>query len=114
MTGRGRDVVLAIALALLAGLYAWWFRHDRHLTAVLLVFVAPPLALLIGVLAQRSAARFWAGVLALFWFSHGVMSVWTHRETALFAWTGIVLALLIVALVSIPGMRARFAARKAR
>ena len=114
MSGRSRDLILALALALLAGLYAWWFRADRHLLAVALVFVAPPVLLLLGVLAQRAVARFWAGVLALFWFSHGVMSAWSHRDTALYAWIEIVLALLIVALVSIPGMRARFAAKKAR
>ncbi|WP_313318346.1 DUF2069 domain-containing protein [Stenotrophomonas sp.] len=112
MSLRARDLLLALALALLAGLYGWWFRADRHLVAVLLVFVAPPVLLLLGVLAQRASARFWAGVLALFWFSHGVMSAWSHRDTALYAWAEIALALLIVALVSVPGMRARFARGK--
>jgi uncharacterized membrane protein len=114
MKAQARNLLLALALAILAGLYAWWFRADRHLLAVMLVFVAPPVLLMLGVLARRAAARFWAGVFALFWFSHGVMSAWSHRDTALYAWIEIILALLIVALVSIPGMRARFAARKAR
>ena len=108
MSGRSRDLTLALALALLAGLYAWWFRADRHLLAVALVFVAPPVLLLLGVLAQRAVARFWAGVLALFWFSHGVMSAWSHPETALLAWVEIALALLVIALASLPGLRARF------
>ena len=60
MSGRSRDLILALALTLLAGLYAWWFRADRHLLAVALVFVAPPVLLLLGVLAQRAVARFWA------------------------------------------------------
>ena len=114
MKEQARNLLLVLALAILAGLYAWWFRADRHLLAVMLVFVAPPVLLMLGVLARRAAARFWAGVFALFWFSHGVMSAWSHRDTALYAWIEIILALLIVALVSIPGMRARFAARKAR
>jgi len=114
MKAQARNLLLALALAILAGLYAWWFRADRHLLAVMLVFVAPPVLLMLGVLARRAAARFWAGVFALFWFSHGVMSAWSHRDTALYAWIEIILALLIVALVSIPGMRARFAAGKAR
>jgi uncharacterized membrane protein len=114
MKAQARNLLLVLALAILAGLYAWWFRADRHLLAVMLVFVAPPVLLMLGVLARRAAARFWAGVFALFWFSHGVMSAWSHRDTALYAWIEIILALLIVALVSIPGMRARFAARKAR
>lgn len=112
MTPRARDGVLAAALLLLAALYAGWFRADRHLAAVLLVFVAPPLLLLVGVAAQRGYARFWAGVLALFWFSHGVMHAWAHRDMALYAWAEIALSLLIVALVSVPGMRARFAAKR--
>ncbi|MCD9086071.1 DUF2069 domain-containing protein [Stenotrophomonas sp. SY1] len=111
---RLRDGVLALALLLLAALYGWWFRGDRHLAAVLLVFVVPPLLLLAGVIARRAAARFWAGVLALFWFSHGVMSAWAHREAALYAWLEIGLSLLIIGLVSVPGVRARFARKQAR
>ncbi len=108
MKPSARDLVLGTALLALAALYGWWFRADPHLTAVLLVFVAPPLVLLLMLALGRGVARFWAGVLALFWFSHGVMSAWTHRETALYAWVEIVLSLLIVALVSLPGVRARF------
>lgn len=114
MSARARDLLLGLALLLLAVLYAWWFRADRHLPAVLLIFVAPPLLLLAGVAAQRASARFWAGVLALFWFSHGVMSAWAHREAALYAWLEISLSLLIVALVSVPGMRARFAKKRSQ
>ncbi|MNN53862.1 hypothetical protein D3C81_1686490 [compost metagenome] len=53
-------------------------------------------------------------MLALFWFSHGVMSAWVHRETVLYAGIEIVLSLLIVALVSVPGMRARFARKRSQ
>ncbi|MGH8053194.1 MAG: DUF2069 domain-containing protein [Stenotrophomonas sp.] len=113
MSSRGRDLLLSLALLLLAALFAWWFRADRQLVAVLLIFVAPPLLLLAGVLAQRAVARFWAGVLALFWFSHGVMNAWAYRDVALYAWAEIALSLLIVALVSVPGVRARFARKKA-
>ncbi len=112
MKARARDLVLSLALLALASLYGAWFHADRHLAAVLLVFIAPPLLLLVGVIAQRAAARFWAGVLALFWFSHGVMSAWAHREVALYAWLEIGLSLLVIGLVSVPGVRARFA-RKA-
>ena len=47
-------------------------------------------------------------VLALGWFSHGVMSAWSHPETALLAWVEIALSLLVIALASLPGLRARF------
>ena len=112
MNRRTRDMVLAASLALLAGLYAWWFHADRHLLAVALVFVAPPALLLLGVLAQRAAARFWAGVFALFWFSHGVMRAWTDRPDNAAAWAALLLALLIIALASGRSARARLASRR--
>ncbi|WP_305805981.1 DUF2069 domain-containing protein [Stenotrophomonas sp. YIM B06876] len=112
MNGRRRDLALAAALLALAVLFGGWFRNDKYPLAALLVFSLPPLLLLAGVLAGKAVARFWAGVLALFWFSHGVMSAWAQRETALYAAAEIALSLLIIALVSVPGMRARFAARR--
>lgn len=111
MTGRRRDFSLALALLVLAAVFGWWFRSDKHLLAAMLVFTLPPLLLLVGVLLKSAVARFWAGVFSLFWFSHGVMSAWSHPETALLAWAEIVLSLLIVFLVSWPGMRARFSKR---
>ena len=105
-------LVLAGLLQLLAILYAAWFFGDRQYTLALLVFALPPILLMIGVMARRRTAAFWAGVFALFWFSHGVMSAWTHRETALYAWAEIVLSLLVVVLASLPGLRARFGKRK--
>ena len=106
--------ITAAALLALAALFVLWFHDDKHAVAALLVFALPPLLLALPAWRGGRRAAFWAGVLALFWFSHGVMSAWSHRETALYAWIEILLALLIVALVSVPGMRARFAAKKAR
>ena len=113
MSGRRRDLALTAALALLAALYLWWFRADAHRLASWLVFAAPPLLLAIGTARGRPLARFWAGVLALMWFSHGVMSAWTAPAHAALAWTELLLALLVIALVSVPGLRARRAARRA-
>ncbi len=113
MSPRRRDALLVASLLALSALFAWWFRGDRHLVATLIVFTAPPLLLAIGVLLRRPTARFWSGVLALGWFSHGVMSAWSHRDTAGLAALEIVLALAIVLLVSIPGLQARFARRRA-
>ena len=56
-------------------------------------------------------APFWSGVCALGWFSHGVMSAWSHPETARLAWVEILLSLLVIALASLPGLRARFGRR---
>jgi uncharacterized membrane protein len=101
-------IVLAGALLALVALYAWWFRTDAHLVAALLVFALPPLLLAIGVLAQRHAARFWAGVFALFWFSHGVVAAWAQAEHRGLALIEIALALIVVFSSNAPGLRARF------
>lgn len=108
-----RHTALLLALIALAALYGYWFLHDKHWLATQLVFTAPPLLLAIALLLGWRQAPFWSGVLALFWFSHGVMSAWAHRETALLAWAEIVLSLLVVALASGPGIRARFRRRRA-
>lgn len=104
-------IVLAVALFALAALLALWFRGDRHYTAVLLVFVLPPLLALAGVLRGSAGAAFWAGVLALFWFSHGVMVAWSRPAEAGYAWMEIVLALVVVLASSWPGLRNKFRRR---
>ena len=103
---------LLLALIALAALYTWWFLHDKHWLATQLVFTAPPLLLAIALRLGWQRASFWAGVLALMWFSHGVMSAWTHRDTALLAWAEIGLSLLVIAEASLPGLRARFGKRR--
>lgn len=104
-------IVLASSLAALALLYLLWHRHDAHFGAALLVFVLPPLLLLAGVLRGWPAAPLWAGIAALFWFSHGVMYAWSHPELGAYPWAGIALSLVVVFSASLPGMRARFTRR---
>ena len=108
---RPSRIVLAAALLALSVLYATWFHDDRHRLAALLVFALPPLLALAGVLrggAVAAKSAFWAGVLALFWFSHGVMIAWSHRDQAGWGWAEIVLSLLVIVAGSWPGLRARF------
>jgi uncharacterized membrane protein len=50
--------------------------------------------------------------LALFWFSHGVMSAWSHPEVALWAWIELGLALAVIAVASTPGLRRRFGQKR--
>nr|WP_283161080.1 DUF2069 domain-containing protein [Xanthomonas nasturtii] len=106
--------LLSAALLALAALFAVWFHDDPRPLAALIVFVLP--AALTGVLAVRSArARFWAGVFALGWFSHGVMAAWSQPQARALAWLELLLALAVVGLVGGPGMTARFGGkRKAR
>jgi uncharacterized membrane protein len=111
MSPRAQKWTLPTVLLALAALFAVWFAHDRHWLASQLVFTAPPLLLALGVVTGRGKAMFWAGVLALFWFSHGVMSAWSHPETAHFAWLELLLALAVIGVSSAPGLRRRFSKR---
>ncbi len=111
MTRERSRIVLAVALFALSLLYALWFHDDRHRLAAMLVFALPPLLALAGVLrggTTASKAAFWAGVLGLFWFSHGVMVAWSHPADAGWAWAEIVLSLVVIVAGSWPGLRARF------
>ncbi|WP_299340967.1 DUF2069 domain-containing protein [uncultured Pseudoxanthomonas sp.] len=101
-------LLLAALLQLLAILYAVWFWGDLQYTLALLVFALPPILLMIGVMARRRTAAFWAGVFALFWFSHAVMVAWADPVKAPFAWGGIVLSIGIVLATSWPAFAKRF------
>ena len=104
--------ILAAALALLAALYAAWFARDAHSAAALLVFALPPALLALLSWRGHRTAGFWAGVLALLWFSHGVMVAWTRPAERGFALAEVALALGVVFAASLPGLRARFARRR--
>ncbi|HZX79071.1 DUF2069 domain-containing protein [Lysobacter sp.] len=100
--------VLVIALLALMALYAAWFGSQPSPVAELLVFAAPPLALAAAALRGKRSASFWAGVLALAWFSHGVMVAYTRPDERGFALAEVVLSIVIVFAASLPGLRARF------
>ncbi|QNP39881.1 DUF2069 domain-containing protein [Lysobacter solisilvae (ex Woo and Kim 2020)] len=112
-TGPLSRRVLITALIALTGLYLLWFGALPTPWAALLVFALPPAALAMAALRGWRQAGFWAGVLALGWFSHGVMAAWTRAPERLFACTEILLALVVIFAASIPGMKARFAKPKA-
>ena len=111
MNGRGRDALLIGLFLALAGVYVAWFWQDKHWLATQLVFTAPPLLLALGTWCRRGNAPFWSGVLALFWFSHGVMSAWSHPDTAGWAWAELLLALAIIGVANAPGLQKRFKRR---
>ncbi|MCC4606965.1 DUF2069 domain-containing protein [Xanthomonas campestris pv. zinniae] len=111
MSLRATRWLLTAALLALALLFVAWFHDDARPIAALIVFVLP--AALTGVLAVRSArARFWAGVFALGWFSHGVMAAWSQPHARGLAWLELLLALLVIGLVSGPGVAARFGSKR--
>jgi uncharacterized membrane protein len=106
--------LLVLALLVLTLLYAVWFGQRAEWVAVV-VFAVPPLWLAVALLRGGGARTgFWAGVLALAWFSHGVMVAWTRPPERIFALGEAALAVAIVLAASLTGLRARFAARAAK
>ena len=100
--------VLVASLLALAALYVIWFGQRSEWVAVA-IFGAPPLAFALSLLRHGGArTAFWAGVIALLWFSHGVMVAFTRPPERLHALAAVTLSLLIVFSASLPGLRARF------
>ncbi len=110
--GRTPRPLLAIALLALSALFGCWFRGDRYYLATLLVFTLPPLVLAIGARLGARLAAFWAGVLGLGWFSHGVMTAWSHPEARLYGWLELVLALAVIFASNWNGLRARLGRKR--
>ncbi len=106
------QIVLALALFALSVLFSLWFDDSEYRIALLLFFMAPPLLVLAGVLARNAKASFWAGVMGLFWFSHGVMETYALPDERGFALAEVALALLIVLASSWPGVSGRFRKKK--
>ena len=102
--------LLLAALIALVGLYVFWFSSNPW--PALLVFAAPPLLLALAAWKGSDRAAFWAAVLALFWFSHGVMVAWTRPLESELASIEIVLALVVIFAASLPGLRGRFSRRR--
>lgn len=107
---NARPILVAALLALVA-LFAAWFGGRREYVAFVL-FALPALAFAIAALRRRRTAGFWSGVFALLWFSHGVMVAWTRPGERAYAWIEVLLALVVVAVASIPGLRSRFGGRR--
>lgn len=104
--------VQTLALLALTVLYVFWW-HDADLTT-LVVFALPPLALAVLVTRWPRLTAFWAGVLALAWFSHGVMVAWSRPTERKMALIEIVLAVVVVFSANYPGLRARFSRRRSQ
>jgi uncharacterized membrane protein len=109
---RAERLVLVASLFALAALFAWWQQDSPHRIVGLLLFALPPLLLGFGALTGNATARFWAGVFALGWFSHGVMVAWADAAQRPLALAETVLAVVIIFASSAPGLRARFAKQR--
>ncbi|GAB1408331.1 hypothetical protein MASR1M8_22500 [Thermomonas brevis] len=98
---------LAASLLAIAALYAAWFLRGEHVVAALIVFVSPPLLLAAAAWRGWHRAGFLAAVLALLWFSHAVMLLWSEPGQRAWAAAATVLALVVIHAACLPGIRAR-------
>ena len=106
--------ILALALIALVALYAFWFGgRTPPAWGALAVFALPPAWLALGVLRGSPRAGFWSAVLALAWFSHGVMVAYSRPPERLQAWAELALAVVVVFAASLPGLRSRFGTKSA-
>ena len=105
--------VLVAALAALSLLYGAWFLRSGDMVAAA-VFALPPAALALLARLRQRATAFWSGVLALVWFSHGVMVAWSRPPDRGFALAAVVLSLMVVFAANAGALRARFSRRQGR
>ena len=104
---NGARQAVRAALFLLVALYAAWFGVLGE-WAALAIFGLPALVLALWLPRAPVLAGFWAGLLALGWFSHGIMVAWSRPPERWPALAEVALALVVVIAASLPGMRARF------
>jgi len=98
---------LVYALLALVVFYLLWFAGDAHLLTGLVAFALPPFLLAIAAWRGWHRAGFAAGVLALLWFSHGVMLAWSEPAQRGMALLEVALALAVIYASCLPGMQAR-------
>jgi len=102
--------IVRLALLALGLVYALWFaRSDEWLA--LAVFALPPFLLALRLRRGGASVAFWSGMLALLWFSHGIMVAWSRPPERAFALVVVLLSLVVVFAASVPGLRARFGRR---
>ncbi|BAV96800.1 DUF2069 domain-containing protein [Lysobacter enzymogenes] len=109
---RAHWVLLASLIALSALFALWYLLPGKHWIAGLSVFVLPPALLAAGVALRSRLAAYWAGVLALFWFCHGVMLAWSSPDERLYAWIELILALAVIFSANLAGMKARLGRKR--
>ncbi len=73
----------------------------------LLLFAGPLLVPAFGLLRRRPNALFWAAVVSLLHFCHGVSELWTDPQVTALAATEIALSLLLIGAVGIDGLGRR-------
>ncbi|PRH81562.1 DUF2069 domain-containing protein [Arenimonas caeni] len=115
---RAARITAVAVLAMLALQLAWrlWLAPPTQAApwTMALFFSLPILPAAVLVLLRHRRAGFWGALAALLYFCHGVMLAWSEPEVRGLALAEAALASVLVVAASWDGMRARFAARRAR
>ena len=115
---RAAGITAVATLALFALQLAWhgWLAPPARVEpwAMALFFSAPLLPAVALVLLRHRRAGFWGALAALLYFCHGVMVAWAAPGVLGLALAEAALSAVLVLAASWDGMRARFAARRAR
>ncbi|MEF2147729.1 DUF2069 domain-containing protein [Luteimonas sp. FXH3W] len=101
--------VTALALLLMAALY--WYGTYPDMGAAL-VFAIPPLLMSILVWIRRPTANLLAGVLALLWFAHSVMTAYVSPQHRVWSLAVAALCVIVIWSVSWVGLKVRRAKRR--
>ncbi len=82
--------------ALQVAWHAWWVPPAQGSAALAAIVALVPLLLPLPALRRPSRALLWAGIIALFYFSHGIMEAWTVPAARAPAALEIVLSVVLV------------------
>lgn len=115
MHSRTTALLMLLAILALHGLWYGWLVPSPALPRWLPIALAwlPALPALIAWARGSALAPVWAGLACLFYFSHGVMEVWSTPTARLLAWLEIALALTCILAASWAALRARFTRKPA-
>lgn len=104
MTGAHKTVLvslLGIATLYTLGFQGHWLRVSFN--------ALPPLLFAAAIALRVRTATFWASIMALFWFSYGVMEAWAWQGSARLYALGITaLSIVVIVAGSWAGLIARF------
>jgi uncharacterized membrane protein len=108
--------LLILALAFLQPLWHLGLAPSNVLPPlwVTIALSLPILPGLVLALIGHRTAGFWGGLAALFYFSHGVMELWSNPGVTALAWAETLLSVALVVAASWRGLQARAAARRAK
>lgn len=87
----------AALVALQLAWHGWLLPPQRMPVALVLALTLVPLLLPLAALRQPRRALLWVGILALFYFCHGVAEAWSAPFERALAIIEIVLTLLLIA-----------------